>query len=70
MVAVGGSPNTPFDIVYYNYKAKVQDLSLQGIITLNNIRFHKSKTGFNFYGFGGLGVTVYETKDKRLKWKC
>ncbi|MFI5131908.1 MAG: OmpA family protein [Chitinophagales bacterium] len=66
MAGVGGSPAAPFDIVYYNYKAKVQDLSLQGIITLNNIRFHKAKTGFNFYGFGGLGVTVYETKINAL----
>ena len=47
---------------YTNYKTKVQDLSLQGIITLNNIRFHKSKTGFNFYGFAGIGGTVYDTK--------
>jgi outer membrane protein OmpA-like peptidoglycan-associated protein len=47
---------------YNNYKAKVQDLSLQGIVTLNNIRFHKSKTGINFYGFAGIGGTVYDTK--------
>ncbi|MGZ8524983.1 MAG: OmpA family protein, partial [Chitinophagaceae bacterium] len=47
---------------FTNYKTKVQDLSLQGIITLNNIRFHKSKTGFNFYGFAGIGGTVYDTK--------
>lgn len=47
---------------YTNYKTKVQDLSLQGIVTLNNIRFHKSKTGFNFYAFGGIGGTVYDTK--------
>jgi outer membrane protein OmpA-like peptidoglycan-associated protein len=54
--------NIPFEVVYYNYKAKVQDLSIQGVVTLNNIRFHKSKTGFNFYGFGGIGGSVYETK--------
>src|SRR5688572_11575763 len=34
-VAQGGAP------VYLNYKTKVQDLSLQGVFTLNNIRFHK-----------------------------
>jgi outer membrane protein OmpA-like peptidoglycan-associated protein len=49
-------------IYYNNYKAKVQDLSLQGVFTLNNIRFHKSKTGINFYGFAGIGATVYDTK--------
>ena len=45
--------------VYYNYKTKVQDLSLQGIVTLNNIRFHKQKTGFTFYGGAGIGFTAY-----------
>ena len=38
----------------------MQELSLQGVITLNNIRFHKAKTGLNFYGFGGIaGMTYY-----------
>ena len=27
---------------------------------------HKSKTGFNFYGFGGIGGTVYDTKVNAL----
>jgi hypothetical protein len=40
--------NSPF--VYYNYKSVVQDLALEGVFSLNNIRFHKSKTGVNFYG--------------------
>src|SRR6476620_43970 len=38
-----------YDQVFYNYKSKVQDLSLQGIFTLNNIRFHKQKNGFLIY---------------------
>jgi outer membrane protein OmpA-like peptidoglycan-associated protein len=58
--------NTPTEFIYYNYKTNVQDLSLQGVITLNNIRFHKSKTGFNFYGFAGVGGTVYDTKINAL----
>jgi outer membrane protein OmpA-like peptidoglycan-associated protein len=48
--------------VYYNYKTRVQDLSLQGVVTLNNIRFHKSKTGVNFYLFGGVGGTIYDVR--------
>lgn len=52
----------PFDKVFYNYKTKVQDLSIQGVVTLNNVRFHKSKTGFNIYGFAGVGGSVYDTK--------
>ncbi len=47
-------------VVYDNYKAKVQDLSLQGVLTLNNIRFHKAKTNFLFYALGGIGATVYD----------
>lgn len=51
----------PFDQVYYNYKLHMQDLSLQGIVTLNNIRFHKKKTGIVIYGGGGIGASWYKT---------
>ncbi len=53
-----GAGQTVFD----NYKTNVQDLSLQGVFTMNNIRFHKGKTGFVVYGLAGIGATVYETK--------
>ena len=52
----------PQDIVYYNYKTNVQDLGLQGIFTVNNIRFHKNKTGIIIYGGGGIGGTLYEAR--------
>jgi len=61
----GGNPwhtagyTTP---VFYNYKTKVQDLSLEGIFSLNNIRFHKAKTGVNFYVLGGFGGAIYDAK--------
>jgi outer membrane protein OmpA-like peptidoglycan-associated protein len=54
------------DPVFYNYKAKVQDLALEGVFTLNNIRFHKSKTGMVIYGLAGIGGTIYETKINAL----
>lgn len=47
--------------VYYNYKTNIQDLSLQGIVTLNNIRFHKSKSNMVIYGGAGGGIMVYDT---------
>ena len=50
------------DVVYYNYKTNVQDLSLEGIVTLNNIRFHKQKTGIVLYGGLGFGASIYDTK--------
>lgn len=59
-------PNNPLEVIFYNYKARIQDLSLEGVVTLNNIRFHKSKTGFNFYGFAGVGATIYDTKVNAL----
>lgn len=48
--------------VFMNYKTNVQDLALEGVFTLNNIRFHKAKSGFNVYGFIGIGATTYNTK--------
>lgn len=62
----GQAPTTPWDNVYYNYKTNVQDLSLEGIITLNNVRFHKSKTGFTVYGIAGIGASIYDTKINAL----
>ena len=61
-----GLSTTPLEHIFYNYKTKVQDLSLQGVFTLNNVRFHKSKTGMNLYGFGGIGGTIYETRVNAL----
>lgn len=63
----GVPANTPLEQVYYNYKTKLHDLSLEGVVTLNNVRFHKAKTGFTFYGFGGVGGTIYDTKIDALK---
>ncbi|RYY98824.1 MAG: hypothetical protein EOO11_06865 [Chitinophagaceae bacterium] len=52
--------------VYYNYKTNVQDLMLEGVVTLNNIRFHKSKTGFALYAFAGVGGSMYDAKVNAL----
>ncbi|HEY0355042.1 MAG TPA: OmpA family protein [Flavisolibacter sp.] len=52
--------------VFYNYKTNVQDLALEGVFTLNNIRFHKSKTGVNFYLLAGIGATIYDAKVNAL----
>lgn len=57
-----GYSATNFEPVYYNYKTTVSDLSLQGIFTLNNVRFHKQKSGMVLYAGIGLGATVYNAK--------
>ena len=54
------------DPVYVNYKTNIHQLALQGIVTLNNVRFHKSKTGFLLYAIGGVGAMVYETRVNTL----
>jgi outer membrane protein OmpA-like peptidoglycan-associated protein len=61
-----GGVNGTLEPVFYNYKNKTQDLSLQGVVTLNQIRFHKSKTSFTVYGFAGVGATVYDVKVNAL----
>ncbi len=54
------------DYVFYNYKTHIQDLSLQGIFTLNNIRFHKQKSSVAIYIGGGVGATWYNVKVNSL----
>ncbi len=58
--------NPATSVVYYNYRTHLQDLSLQGIFTLNNIRFHKQKTGVVFYGGLGIGATIFDTRINAL----
>ena len=60
------NPGGAQDVVFYNYKTKLQDLSLQGIFTFNNVRFHKAKTGLIIYGGGGIGASLYRTKVNAL----
>jgi outer membrane protein OmpA-like peptidoglycan-associated protein len=52
--------------VYYNYETNIQDLSLEGLLTLNNIRFHKAKTGVSIYGLIGVGGMIYDAKVNAL----
>jgi outer membrane protein OmpA-like peptidoglycan-associated protein len=54
-----------YDPIFYNFRSTVHELSLQGVFTLNNIRFHKAKTGFLVYFFGGPGIATYSTLYKQ-----
>src|SRR5258708_5700446 len=53
--------------IFYNFRSTVHELSLQGVFTLNNINFHKAKTGWNIYLFGGIGAATYSTSYKAVK---
>ncbi len=63
LTTLNGLPAQP---IFYNYKTHLQDLSLQGIITLNNVRFHKQKNGIIIYGGAGIGFTWYNAKVNAL----
>jgi hypothetical protein len=52
--------------IFQNFKSNIQDLSLQGIITLNNIGFHRQGSQFVVYTGGGVGFTAYNTKVNAL----
>lgn len=49
------------DVVYNNYKNKTQDISLQAIYSINNLRFHRHQTKLQMYVGGGIGATFYNT---------
>lgn len=57
--------NLIYDPIFYNFRSTVHELSFQGVFTLNNIRFHKAKTGFLVYLFGGPGIATYSTLYKQ-----
>ena len=61
-----GTTTTAFEKIFYNYKTKVQDLTVQALFTLNNIQFHKSGTSLTAYAIAGGGAAVYETRVNAL----
>ncbi|HMH21005.1 MAG TPA: OmpA family protein [Puia sp.] len=50
-----------YNPIFYNYRSTVHELSIQGVFSLNNINFHRAKTGWNAYLFGGIGAMTYST---------
>ncbi|MFN4835627.1 MAG: hypothetical protein ACK5HQ_02310, partial [Bacteroidota bacterium] len=44
-----GSATTPLEKIFYNYKAKVQDFTVQALLTINNIQFHKTNSSLTTY---------------------
>ncbi|RMG18754.1 MAG: OmpA family protein [Bacteroidetes bacterium] len=52
----------PAPWVYYNYQMTYGDLTLQGVVNLNNINFYKEQAKWNLYAAGGIGLMGYQTK--------
>jgi len=48
-----------YSAVYYNYKTIVQELSLQILANIHNIRFYKDQTSMTLYAIGGVGLTTW-----------
>lgn len=51
---------------YYNYRSEYAELMFQGVITLNNLKFHKERTKWDLFLIGGAGVQYYNTKHDAL----
>jgi len=52
----------PAGKLYYNYKTTVNELSLNTILSLNNISFHRAEPKVLLYGLAGVGFMFYNTK--------
>lgn len=61
-----GSATTPLEKIFYNYKAKVQDFTVQALLTINNIQFHKTNSSLTTYAIAGGGAAIYETRVNAL----
>jgi outer membrane protein OmpA-like peptidoglycan-associated protein/opacity protein-like surface antigen len=54
-------PNRQAEVVFYNYKNRTQDLTVQLLASLNNINFYKRQSRLNVYVGAGIGISAYET---------
>jgi hypothetical protein len=54
-------PGRAAEVVYYNYKNRTQDLSLQLLMSVNNVNFYRQQSKWNVYIGAGFGATAYET---------
>jgi hypothetical protein len=48
--------------LYYNYKTSVHEFSLQGVVNLNNISFHRAEPKVLLHAIFGAGFLLYDTK--------
>ena len=52
--------NNATDKVFYNYKTKLTEASVQMLFNLTSINFNKSEPKFALYAIAGVGVTMYD----------
>lgn len=49
-------------VSYRNFRASFTDISIQAVVSSNNINFFRSQVGAIVYGFGGLGVLMHKVE--------
>jgi len=54
------------DILFFNYKTRVYEAVVSGVVNLNNIKFHKRRNKFSYHTFAGIGGLLYNTKMDQL----
>jgi len=64
VVDENGQPGLGY--LFYNYKTKIRDISLSGVVNLNNLKFHSKRNLMNFHAFAGFGGLVYNAKMNQL----
>ena len=46
----------------YNYRTLVHQLSLEGVVNLGNLLFHRERTRWNIYALAGVSGFLFNTK--------
>ena len=54
------NPNSP--PVFYNYRMRYGDASIQAVVNMNNINFYRDQCKWNIYMALGLGLMGYQTR--------
>jgi OmpA-OmpF porin, OOP family len=63
ITTAGTTPYLNNQNVRYSYKTNIQELSLQMLAALNNIKFHRARNKMSTYGMFGVGGLLYETRN-------
>jgi outer membrane protein OmpA-like peptidoglycan-associated protein/opacity protein-like surface antigen len=54
------------DLINYNFKSRTHQFNIDFMFNTNNIRFHRERTGWSFYGFVGIGGFLFNTRINTL----
>lgn len=54
------------NVVFHNYRTQIRELSLSGVVNLNNLKFHKKRNKLSVHGIFGIGGLWYNTTMDQL----